>query len=87
MSTLNGASSTHQRRAGYQLLIMKLDVDYVDIKARQVVGMKPQPEFLPWFNLPWFKLKEPVRAGEVVLVAGDPDRIRTDDLWLDRPIC
>ena len=21
------------------------------------------------------------------LIAGDPDRIRTDDLWLDRPIC
>ena len=33
------------------------------------------------------QLKEPARVGEVVLFAGDPDRIRTDDLWLDRPIC
>ena len=61
---------------------MMFDVDYVDTKAGQVVGMEPKPEFLPLFNL-----KKPVIAGEVDLVAGDPDRIRTDDLWLDRPIC
>ena len=82
MLTLSGASSTHQRRAVYQPLIKMLDVDYLDNKAGQVAGMKPKPEFLPLFNL-----KGPVIAGEVVLVAGDPDRIRTDDLWLDRPIC
>ena len=66
----------------HQQLTMMLDAVYVEMKSGEVVGIKPKPEFLPLFNL-----KEPVRAGERVLVIGDPDRIRTDDLWLDRPVC
>ena len=66
----------------HQLLTMMLDAAYVEMKSGGVVGVKPKPEFLPLFNL-----KEPVRAGDQVLVIGDPERIRTADLWLDRPVC
>ena len=66
----------------HQLLTMMLAAVYVDMKVGEVVGIEPKPEFLPLFNL-----KEPVRAGEKVLVTGDPDRIRTDDLCLDRAVC
>ena len=65
-----------------QLLTMLLDAVYGDMKGGEAVGIKPKPEFLPLFSL-----KEPVRAGEKVLVTGDPDRIRTDDLCLDRAVC
>ena len=64
------------------MLNLMLDAAYVDMKARQVVGMNPKEGFLPLFSL-----KEPVTAGEIVLVTGDPERIRTADLWLDRPVC
>ncbi len=54
----------------HQLLTMMLDAVYVDVNAGLVVGLKPKPAFLPLFNL-----KEPIRAREVLLVTGDPERI------------
>ena len=52
----------------HQLLAMMLDAVYVDMQAGKVTGVKPKPEFLPLFNL-----KEPVRAGETILVTGGLD--------------
>ena len=74
------AEATSEER--HQLLKVMLDAVYVDMQTGKVVGIKPKPEFLPLFNL-----KEPVRAGEVVLVVGDPDGTRTHDLCLDRAVC
>ena len=68
------------------MLRLMLGAVYVDTTTKEVVGLQPKPAFLPLFDLP-----EPVKARELVLTtkltAGDPDRIRTGDLWLDRPVC
>ena len=53
----------------HELLTMMLDAVYADMLTGEVVAVRPKPEFLPLFNL-----KEPVRAGELILVTGDPDR-------------
>ena len=68
------------------MLRLMPDAAYVDLGQQLVVGLKPKPSFLPLFNL-----KEPVKAGQILLATtltrGDPDRIRTGDLCLDRAVC
>ena len=68
------------------MLRLMLEAVYVDTVSKEVVGLKPKPSFLPLFSM-----KEPVKAGEFLLstnlTAGDPDRIRTGDLCLDRAVC
>lgn len=54
----------------------------MDVKKGEVVGLMPKPQFMPLFNL-----KRPIESGEMILVGGDPDGIRTHDLRRDRPIC
>ena len=65
------------------MLRLMLEAVYMDTLSMEVVGLKPKPSFLPLFGM-----KEPVKAGEIVLstnlTAGDPDRIRIGDLCLDR---
>ena len=65
-----------------EMLRLMLDAVYVDMPEGKVVSLKPKPAFLPLFNL-----EEPVQAGESVLVAGDPEGIRTLDLHRDRVAC
>ena len=48
-----------------QLLTMMLDAVYVDMAQDPVLGLKPEPEFLPLFNL-----GEPVTTGDSELVTG-----------------
>ena len=43
----------------HQLLSMMLDAVYVEMAQGLVLGFKPQPEFLPLFNL-----GEPVTTGD-----------------------
>ncbi|MFC1919888.1 hypothetical protein ACFLWX_03770, partial [Chloroflexota bacterium] len=50
------------------ILRLMLDAVYVDMQQKKVVALSPKPPFLPLFNL-----EEPVRAGDKVLVTGDPD--------------
>ena len=59
-----------------------LEAVYIDMEAQVIVALKPKPSFLSLF-----KLKEPITAGGIALVTGDPDRIRTGDLRLDRAAC
>ena len=58
------------------MLRLMLEAVYMDTVSMEVVGLKPKPSFLPLVGM-----KEPVKAGEIVLstnlTAGDPDRIRT----------
>jgi len=56
----------------HDLLKMMLDGVYVDMTEATVVAVQPKPPFLPLFNL-----KEPVRSGEALLVAGGIDQSRT----------
>ena len=51
---------------------MMLDGVYVDMTQAAVVAVQPKPPFLPLFNL-----KEPVRSGEALLVAGGIDQSGT----------
>ena len=60
--------ATNEERHG--LLQMMLDTVYVDMASGRVVGIRPKPEFLPLFNL-----REPISAGELALVTGDPEGI------------
>ena len=53
----------------HDLLKMMLDGVYVDMTEATVVAVQPKPPFLPLFNL-----KEPVRSGEALLVAGGIDQ-------------
>ena len=53
----------------HDLLKMMLDGVYVDMTETTVVAVQPKPPFLPLFNL-----KEPVRSGEALLVAGGIDQ-------------
>ena len=46
-------------------LAMILDAVYVDMAQDLVLGLKPKPEFLPFFNL-----GEPVTTGDAELVTG-----------------
>ena len=56
----------------HDLLKMMLDGVYVDMTEATVVAVQPKPPFLPLFNL-----KEPVRSGEALLVAGGIDQSGT----------
>ena len=49
----------------HQLLSIMLDGVYVDMVQGLVFGIKPNPEFLPLFNL-----GEPVTTGNLELVTG-----------------
>ena len=49
----------------HQLLSIMLDGVYVDMVQGLVLGIKPNPEFLPLFNL-----GEPVTTGNLELVTG-----------------
>ena len=64
------------------MLRLMLDAVYVDMPTGKVVGLRPKPAFLPLFSL-----EKPVQAGEMVLVTGDPEGIRTLDLHRDRVAC
>ena len=49
---------------------MMLDAVYVDMTRGLVLGLKPKPEFLPFFNL-----GEPVTTGASELVTGGWNRV------------
>ncbi len=67
-----------------------LDAVYVDMRAKSVVAMQVQAAFEPSIRT-WLEAKNPEECldqlGAMDIAHGDPERIRTADLWLDRPIC
>ena len=48
-------------------------------RDKQVVAVRPKKELEPFFKVSY--------ECQEKSLAGDPDRIRTGDLWLDRPVC
>ncbi len=58
-----------------------LEAVYVDMETAKVTALKPKPAFLPLFKL------EGTKAGDLELVLGDPEGIRTPDLHRDRVAC
>ena len=52
------------------MLSIMLDDVYVDMVQGLVLGLKPKPEFLPFFNL-----GEPVTTGDSELVTGGWSRV------------
>ncbi len=72
------------------ILCMMLDAVYVDTSTKRIVALQIKPSFKPLFTA-WLGTKNPdettVRLGAKKIVDGDPDGIRTHDLWLDRPVC
>ena len=53
--------------------------DLIWVRNERVVAVRPRPELRPFFQI-----SEECQDGSL---SGDPDRIRTGDLRLDRPIC
>ncbi len=73
------AATLGERRA---IVLTIVDAVYVDVNNEQVVSIQPKADFLPLLAAasPTWEL-----AGR--LLHGDPDRIRTDDLQLDKLAC
>ena len=68
-----------ERRDLVRLVLAKVEID---LRTGGAEGLIPKPAFLPLF-----RLEEPVTAGPTILVAGDPEGIRTPDLHRDRVAC
>ena len=51
----------------------------VAVQDQQVIALRPTPELEPFFRVSY--------ECQEKSIAGDPDRIRTGDLRLDRPVC
>ncbi len=86
LEALNHASKEEKR----DILSLMLDAACVDTRAKSVVALRVKAAFTPSLRA-WLAAKKPeecpVQLGEINIVHGDPERIRTADLWLDRPIC
>ena len=79
LSSLWRAATPIERRA---VVLSVLDAVYVDVDNKQVVSIQPKADFLPLLAAasPTWGLAGP-------MLHGDPDRIRTDDLQLDKLAC
>ena len=79
LPNLYRAATLEERRA---IVLTVLDAVYVDVDNRQVVSIQPKADFLPLLAAasPTWGLAGP-------MLHGDPDRIRTDDLQLDKLAC
>ena len=76
----------------HEILTIMLDAVYVDLGMKSVVAIQVKPSFKPLFTA-WLEAgagdrrKPLLKIGNEKFVHGGPDRIRTGDLWLDRPVC
>ena len=78
---LVGAWSNATKEERRDMLRLMLEAVYVDMETASVTALKPKPAFLPLFKL------EGTKAGDLELVLGDPEGIRTPDLHRDRVAC
>ena len=82
-------AATYEERA--QLVKMVFEAAYVDTEAKQIVAYRPRDQYRALFTLCQRLRAEAgliVTGGYDELVSiGDPDRIRTGDLCLDRAVC
>ena len=82
-------AATYEERA--QLVKMVFEAAYVDTEAKQIVAYGPRDQYRALFTLCQRLRAEAgliVTGGYDELVSiGDPDRIRTGDLCLDRAVC
>ena len=67
------ASQEQRNRVARQLF------EVIWVKDATVIAVRPQTELRGFFQIS--------EECQVESMSGDPDRIRTDDLWLDRPVC
>ncbi len=71
------------------MLKMMREAVYVDVDNKAVVALQIKQAFRPLFRA-WLESEEPQRVAlrfASDIVYGDPDRIRTDDLQLDKLAC